>query len=183
MKRFNLALISASLVVLLQVGFLSAHAADIAWRSDIAAAAAEAKSSNRFMFVEISAPWCPACRRLEKLMGSNKIGEWTNPRFVSVHLSADAPGGKALLQKFGMHGIPALLVFDPNGKFKDKMSGAPSDVEGFKHFLTKMAGGEAALANVGNAGSGNFTPQTEPWTGGGTAGGAYPTPQDSYPQA
>ncbi|MCC7529983.1 MAG: thioredoxin family protein, partial [Candidatus Melainabacteria bacterium] len=185
MKQSILTLLSASLVILLQVAFLCAYAADINWRSDIAAAAAEAKSTNRFMFVEISAPWCPACRKLEKLMSSNKIGLWTNPRFVSVHLSADAPGGKALMQKFGMRGIPALLVFDPNGKFKDKMSGAPSDVDGFIHFLTKMAGGEAAFASAASASGGNtsFPPQTEPWSGNGTAGGDYPTPQDSYPQA
>jgi len=30
----------------------------------------------------------------------------------------------------------ALLVFDPNGKFTGKMSGAPADVDGFERFLT-----------------------------------------------
>ncbi len=135
MKCFALALIAATLTVFLQVGFLTASAADIKWWSDIAAAAAEAKSSNRFMFVEISAPWCPSCRRLEKLMGNSKIGEWTNPRFVSVHLSADAPNGRALAAEVWHGWNSCTSVFDSQGRFKDKMSGAPQDVEGFKHFL------------------------------------------------
>lgn len=204
MKLFNFALIFATLVVFLQAGFLSALAAGIKWQSDIASAAAEARNTNRFMFVEISAPWCPACRQLEKLMGNSKIGEWTNSRFVSVHLSADAPDGKALLQKFGMDGIPALLVFGPDGKFKDKMSGGPEDEEGFKHFLTQMAGGEAAFANASSAGSagsagitggagsagGNspFPAQMDQGFNAGTADGAYlqpnflPPPQQNYQQ-
>lgn len=190
MKRLNLGLIFAFLVICFQAGFLSVHAAGVKWQSDIASAAAEAKSTNRFMLVAISAPWCPACRQLEKLMAGSMIGEWTNSRFVSVHLSADAPDGKALLQKFGMDGIPALLVFGPDGKFKDKMSGGPEDEEGFKHFLTQMAGGEAAFANAGSSGArvtgradgagGNslLPAQMEQGFNAGTADGAYP--QQNY---
>lgn len=153
-------------ILIFQSGALSAFADEIIWYSDPAAAAAMAKGTNRFLLVEISAPWCPSCKALEKMMVTKSISDWTNQRFVCIRVSADTPDGLALMRNYGMDGIPSLLVFDSNGRFKGKMQGGPEDPEGYVYYLTKMAGGNSAFARAGNIG-----------TGVGTAGGAPLRPQ------
>lgn len=169
MRHIANSILCAVTILILQSGAFSAFADEIIWYSGTAAAAAMAKGTNRFMLVEISAPWCPSCKALERLMATKDISDWTNQRFVCVRVSADTPDGLALMRNYGMDGIPSLLVFDSNGRFKDKMQGGPEDPEGYVYYLTKMAGGESAFANVGNQGYGS-----------GTAGGASaPPPQES----
>lgn len=168
------------LLLTLETSTLGALAAGIDWRHDLSAAAAEAKSSNKLLFVEIGAPWCGPCRSLEKLAKNKALGEWVAARFVSVHLEADDPGGKALLRKFGMNGIPALIVFDASGNFKNKKSGAPADVESLKLSLTELAGGEAAFNSFGGS-SGGFNTgfqQQDQNFGADTTGGAPAPPQN-----
>ncbi|MBA3856937.1 MAG: hypothetical protein C0507_08535 [Cyanobacteria bacterium PR.3.49] len=168
------------LLLAFETATLGAVAAGIDWRHDIAAAALEAKSANKYLFVEIGAPWCGPCRNLEKLAKNKALGEWVSARFISVHLEADDPGGKAILRKFGMNGIPALIVFDANGNFKNKQSGAAGDVEGLKQTLTQLAGGEDAFANAGGNAAGfnsGFSQQNGGFNSG-TASGAYAQPEN-----
>ena len=157
MRHIAKSILCAVTILIFQSGWLGAFADDIIWYSGIDAAAAMAKGTNRFMLVEISAPWCPSCKALERLMATKNIGDWTNQRFVCVRVSADTPEGLALMRNYGMDGIPSLLVFDSNGRFKNKMQGGPEDPEGYVYYLTKMAGGESAFANVGSASSGSGT--------------------------
>ncbi len=157
MRHIAIKILSVVTILFLQSVTLSAFADEIIWYSDTAAAAAMAKGTNRFMLVEISAPWCPSCKALEKMMATRDLSDWTNQRFVCVRVSADTPDGLALMRNFGMDGIPSLLVFDSNGRFKSKMQGGPEDPEGYKYYLAKMAGGESAPVNVGNASSGSGT--------------------------
>jgi len=150
--RHKLFLALAS-TILFSGGLLSPAFADPKWLTDLPQGLDAAKSNNRLVFVEISAEWCPACRKLDKLMHDKKIADFLDPHFVSVKLHADSPIGQHVMKQNGMKGIPALIVMNSIGQVKGKMSGAPQDVEGFKHFVTNLAGGEAAVQASGTGGS------------------------------
>lgn len=141
-----------TLSLVLQLWTPGAAIADVDWQPDLGSAMNIARSSNKLIFVKVSATWCPPCRKLEKLTHDKRVGEFLNPKFVSVKLDADTPQGAGILKKYGMRGIPALLVFGPQGDLKGKQSGAPSDIDSFEHMVTNLADGEAALSAIGTMG-------------------------------
>lgn len=71
-----------------------------------------------------------------------KVQEFLNTTFVSVKLNADTPVAKAIMRQYSMRGIPALLVFQGNGQLRGKVSGAPSNPDGFIQYVTQLANGQ-----------------------------------------
>lgn len=164
MYRLTVRLLTA---LILTAGSLSTPAlAEVQWQTDLNAGINMAKGNNRLVFLEVSAPWCPACRKLDKLMHDKRVGQFLDPHFVSVKLDADSPQGQGIMRQYGAKGIPALFVFNSRGDLKGKMSGAPQDFAGFQHFVTNLAGGEAAVAAAGSSNSSGWN--------GGTTNGAPP---------
>lgn len=46
------------------------------------------------------------------------------------------------MRQYGVRGIPCLMVFQPDGQLRGKMSGAPSDPDSFVSFVTGLANGQ-----------------------------------------
>jgi len=91
-----------------------------AWQQgNVDVARERALRENRPLIVDFTAAWCGACKELDKLTFSHPPVGSELGRFVAVRVDAtndDDPKVGAALQRFGVRGLPTVVIFDSNGK-------------------------------------------------------------------
>jgi thiol:disulfide interchange protein len=86
----------------------------IAWRTDLNVALDEARGSGKHVLTDFSADWCPPCVAM-------KHDVWPDPnveRVVAqsyVPVLIDADRDITVMDRYGITGIPAILVVDDSG--------------------------------------------------------------------
>jgi len=85
------------------------------WKTDFAAAQAEAKKLNRPLVVHFHAKWCGPCKKMEReVLDTQQVLKLLDAGFVAVKVDVDH--NEKLRQKFGVTGMPTDLILDPDGK-------------------------------------------------------------------
>lgn len=138
--RFGL--IAAALVCAFDLSILSrtSRAAEdeqkVLWRSSLAEAQAEAKSSDRLLWIQFSGPWCINCRRMDRSTFIHpRLIRRSREEYVAVKLRSDEHENLAL--SLGLTTLPATVIVRPDGNVVEKMEGY-ADAEEFDQFLAKM---------------------------------------------
>jgi thiol:disulfide interchange protein len=86
----------------------------IEWRTDLNAALNEVQRTDKQVLIDVSADWCPPCIAM-------KHDVWPDPdveRSVAqsyVPVLIDADRDFAVMDRYGIRGIPAVLIVDGNG--------------------------------------------------------------------
>lgn len=89
---------------------------DIDWRHDFAAAAAEARASDRPMLLYFTADWCQPCQRMKrKVWPEARVADAVNNKTIPVYLDVDQPAVKELAKYYPSRSVPTLLMTDPTG--------------------------------------------------------------------
>jgi len=97
-------------------------AATIQWRGNWEEAAAEAKEANRPLLVELYLEGCPHCARLDRETHADAaVAAAVNARFIPVRI--EGRSRMDLVQKLGVQGAPATLIFSPEGKELRRLTG------------------------------------------------------------
>lgn len=104
-------------------------------------AIAEAAASDKYLFVELYATWCGPCRVMERMLSTDEVGEFMNPRFVSVRYDVDQATGALLAQTNGVRSIPTCLVLNAKGEVVGRLVGSSSA----EKFIASM---RRLLANI-----------------------------------
>jgi len=86
-------------------------------------ALAQAKASNRLVFVDFWTSWCGFCKKLDKVTFSQPAVQAELGKMVSVKIDAESKAGAPVAQKFRVTGYPALLVLDGNGREIGRIAG------------------------------------------------------------
>lgn len=102
---------------------------------------AEAVAENKYLFVELFATWCGPCRVMERMMATDEVGAFMNPRFVSVRYDVDKATGALLAQANGVRSIPTCLIIDGEGNVVGRLVGSSSS----EKFIASM---RRLLANI-----------------------------------
>lgn len=95
-----------------------AAVAKIPWGSDEPAALAAAASGARPVVIDFTADWCAACKELEHLTYTDARVIAAAARMVPVMIDVTNdkdPVNKALLEKYGVRGLPTVKFLDPSG--------------------------------------------------------------------
>ncbi len=101
---------------------VEAPASAIAWRTDLDAALAEARGSNKRVLVDFSADWCPPCVAM-------KHDVWPDPQVARavdaeyVPLLVDADRDTALAARYQVSSIPTVLLLDADGRVVKRNDG------------------------------------------------------------
>mgnify|MGYP006268726143 CR=1 FL=1 len=103
--------------------------AAIAWETDFEQAASRSEASGQPRFVLFTADWCPPCRTLKAEVLSRddvatRIETTSVPTYVDLTEPDEAQRG--LARRYGVAGIPTMLVLDDEGVIAARLSGAPS---------------------------------------------------------
>ena len=128
-------------------GALNVHAAKDGWLTNYDEALAKAKAENKYVLVEFhGSDWCPPCIKLnEEVLTKAAFKELADASLVLVNADfprktklpeAQQAHNKELAGKFGIEGLPTVLILDGDGKLLDKMVGFPrGGLDGFLSFI------------------------------------------------
>ena len=72
-----------------------------------------AKRSNKLVLADMSAIWCPACRKLDEQVFSNeRVKAQIRQDFVYARIEYESPEGKSFMQNYQVTGFPTLLILN-----------------------------------------------------------------------
>ena len=111
------------------------------WLNSEAEALAKARFENKPILLDFFAEWCAACRELDEKTWPDPAVEAELGAYIPVRLDLTKSGEreKALQRKYGVIGMPTVIVLSPDGKERGRFEGfqAPEQVS---RFLREKAG-------------------------------------------
>ncbi|MBV1774459.1 thioredoxin family protein [Burkholderiaceae bacterium DAT-1] len=103
----------------------------IEWRQgNVEAAFAEAKASNKPLFLYWGAVWCPPCNQVKATIFNRQDFIARTRQFVPVFLDGDSPDAQKLASKFKVVGYPTMILFKPDGT---EVTRLPGEVDGERY--------------------------------------------------
>jgi len=76
----------------------------------------QAEKDKRFVLVDMSAIWCPACRKLNReVLVKDSVKAVINQHYIYTRLEYETDEGKQFMQRHGLKGFPTLLILDSKG--------------------------------------------------------------------
>ena len=125
---------------------------------NLEAAKARAKKEKKLLFVDFSAPWCPACLRLETEVFGKKNFQENTKNLIKVTLNRDLDNNKNSYDHYKVTVIPTMIIMNSEGtelfriidfrETKDLVSDIKKSVKNLKS--TKSYDEYLTLANTGN---------------------------------
>ncbi len=116
-------LIAALLFLFLPIS-LAQSADRIEWLQSYEPALAKSKETSLPVFVDCFADWCVWCHRLEEEVYRDPGFVRFMKEFVPLRINVEDNGeGTRLAEKYGVIGLPTLLILDPEGKLINRIGG------------------------------------------------------------
>lgn len=82
---------------------------------NLEAAKSLAKKEKKLLFVDFSAPWCPACLRLETEVFGQKLFINKTKNLIKVSLNMDEAVNAEAFEKYGVNVIPTMILMNDEG--------------------------------------------------------------------
>ena len=78
---------------------------------------AKAQREEKLVLADMSAIWCPTCRKLDQQVFSNdQVKQAINEKYVFARIEYESDAGKAFMKKYNVSGFPTLLILNANGE-------------------------------------------------------------------
>ncbi|MDH5391664.1 MAG: thioredoxin family protein [Gammaproteobacteria bacterium] len=82
-------------------------------RVELSQALILAKQQNRFILADMSAIWCPTCRKLDKEIFSKEIVKQAiAEHYIFTRIEYETDEGKQFMKTYNLKGFPTLLILD-----------------------------------------------------------------------
>lgn len=102
---------------------VSHRAAALDWETDLDEAVARARVEGRPVLASFYADWCVWCRRLDSTtLRDPRVAALIAERLVPARLDVDR-GGKEASRRYGVDGLPTLIVLAPDGEELGRIPG------------------------------------------------------------
>ncbi len=108
-------------------------------------ALSKAKAEGKVLFVDCYTSWCGPCKYMsEKIFPQACMGEFFNPRFVSVKFDMEKPEGKQFGEHYSVTSYPTFFIIAADGTVLHKIIGG-FEAEEFIRRVRKGLEGNAPL--------------------------------------
>jgi thiol:disulfide interchange protein len=92
-----------------------------------------ARQTHRPVFYEFSAAWCGPCKTLEReVFMDEDLAKRINNRYIAVKVidtqheeGRNWPDVQALMDRYGVHAFPTIVIAAPDGNVLDRVIGYP----------------------------------------------------------
>jgi thioredoxin-related protein len=112
----------------------AAARADVTWLRDLEKAKDRAVAEDKLVFILFDAEECEPCRQMEEdTFPRPDVRQWLGG-VVCVRIRVDTDSGDAIATKFGIEGIPTIVLLEPSGRVLYNKGGRP-EPEHFVDFL------------------------------------------------
>jgi thioredoxin 1 len=92
------------------------------WSTDLDQALAEAKSTNKTVFVDFYADWCSYCKQMDSgTYTSTQVMEKLNQSYVLVKVNVDE--NPDLSTKYQAYSLPTMVIMDSSGNEIKRITG------------------------------------------------------------
>lgn len=82
-------------------------------RLELSEALKLAKDTNGYILADMSAIWCPTCRKLDKTIFSHDAVKKTiSDHYIFTRIEYETDEGKQFMKKYNLKGFPTLLILD-----------------------------------------------------------------------
>ncbi len=94
----------------------------------ISKAMAQAKKSNKLIFIDVHTSWCGPCKEMaHTTFQDNAVAKKFNSKFINLKIDAEkSSDGPALSKKYSVSAYPTLLWINSEGKLVKKVVGKQS---------------------------------------------------------
>ncbi|TVZ37534.1 thioredoxin-like protein [Alteromonadaceae bacterium 2753L.S.0a.02] len=76
----------------------------------------KARRENKLVLADISAIWCPSCRKLDsKVLAQAEVVKAIETHYVFSRIEYESAEGRAAQKKYQVQGFPTVLVLDAQG--------------------------------------------------------------------
>lgn len=97
----------------------------------------KAKANGKEVFVDCYTSWCGPCKMMESRVFSQEIvGTYCNQHYVNIKIDMEKGEGPEVAERYGVEAYPTMLVLDPDGTVKCRMTGS-RDVNNFLMVLKR----------------------------------------------
>ena len=138
----------------------------IAWRkpdgANVEALFAQARKSNKPVFLYWGAVWCPPCNQIKATVFTRPDFAERSKSFLAVYIDGDTPGAQKLGAQFKVMGYPTMIVFKPDGT---ELTRIPGEVDAARYMevldlaLASSSSVKESLASALGANAASLTPQ------------------------
>ena len=91
----------------------------------VAEVLSQAKKEGKMVFVDCYTTWCGPCKMLAaKVFPQKEVGDFFNPRFVSLKLDMEKGEGPAMGKKWDVGAYPTLIFMNSDGEVQFRLMGA-----------------------------------------------------------
>jgi thioredoxin-like negative regulator of GroEL len=138
----------ASLLVILSLLVAAEASAGDGWGDSppLAPAVKRAADAKRLLLLKVSTAWCPACRRLERVLREPRVKAALSD-LLRLAYDAEEGEGKDVAQRYNVVAFPTLLVIGGDGRERGRVTGDPPAAE-LVAALQKIRDGSGTLARL-----------------------------------
>lgn len=112
------------------VAQVTGHASTVAWTkpdgANIDAIFAQAKASNKPVFLYWGAVWCPPCNQVKATVFNRQDFIERSKLVIPVYLDGDTPGAQKLGAQFKVKGYPTMILLRPD---RTELTRLPGEVD------------------------------------------------------
>jgi thioredoxin 1 len=95
---------------------------ELKWYTDLNSALQEAQKTNKQVFIDFYADWCPYCKELDKkTFPDTRVSAKLAQNYVLVKINTDQ--NPDLASQYKVYGLPTMVILNSNGQEVNRISG------------------------------------------------------------
>jgi len=83
-----------------------------------------AKTTHKYIFLDIYATWCGPCKMLKKeTFSDSMVAAFFNENFINASFDGESGDGPMLAERYHINAYPSLFILDENGQVVNSTQG------------------------------------------------------------